>query len=137
MCVTYLQNNSESSSSSNGEKNKIESWQRSVGGLSSSKSLLGMLVKRKKPQPSSSNQQSDKTGKSKNKWNGTEETTKKVENPEKNKNESVPETDSKSSNVPESANATENKPEAVKPAQSALGLLGNYSDSDSNGSGSD
>ena len=65
--------------------------------------------------------------KSENQCNGEEKTNKKVEEADKSKSEFVAENNSK----------TENKSETVKPAPSALGLLGNYSDSESNGSESD
>ena len=119
----HLQSNSESSNGGSTEKKKPASWQRSVGGLSSSKSALGMLVKKKQP---SQNQQEQNTvtSTSGNNTNSSKESGEKGNK----KDEFV--------SVNDHAE-TGTKSEPKKSVPSGLGLLGSYSDSESNGSESD
>ena len=126
--IQHLQSNSESSSGSSTEKKKPASWQRSVGGLSSSKSALGMLVKKKQP---SLNQQEQKIVTSTSK----DSTADSIESSEMDnkKDESAPVNDDNA----KTEIGTETKAEPKKTVPSGLGLLGSYSDSESNGSESD
>ena len=124
--IQHLQSNSESSSGSSTEKKKPASWQRSVGGLSSSKSALGMLVKKKQP---SVNQQEQKIVPSTSK-DSTDNSKESSKNDNK-KDESAPVNDDNA----KTEIGTKSEPKKSLP--SALGLLGSYSDSESNGSESD